>query len=204
MEKALLKSDNYSGKVWCVTVENGRFYALANRTSENGYRLVKPFLTGNSRVDKAVNQDIQLEGLLTTDHMITPPSWQRHNFLDVMEIDGVSFSHYFYNPNTSKPYGMHVESRLKTIGHSFVMGHQQGLAIGMRYVRGKQQVGVVAGSAYTHDEDYKGPQGNDHWRGIVILENVHEGSFDPRPVSLDTLCKVYEGHPLREHKPKEL
>lgn len=166
----------------------------------------KHFLFGNheERIAKAANSKVQLDGLITLDHCVTPPTWDRHKFLVPVTIDGVTYAHYFYNPNTSKPYGGVVDTRLKIIGHSFVMGHQQGLQIGMRHVNGQRQVGIVAGSCYQHMEEYAGPQGNHHWQGIVVLENVENGSFDPHPVSLDQLCKTYEGHSLKEHKPKVL
>lgn len=198
VEKDQMVTEPYSGKVWCITIENGRFYALANRRSGKGFQLQKPFLTGNSRTSRAVEDDIRLEGLLTTDHCLTPPEWHRHEFLEPVWIGGVCFSHYFYNPNTGKPYGSAIETRLATIGHSFVMGHQQGLRTAQRWVGGKQHVGVVCGSAYIHQEAYMGPQGRDYWRGIVMLNNVIDGSFDPHPISLDSLCRKYEGVSLDE------
>jgi hypothetical protein len=48
----------------------------------------------------------------------------------------------------------------------------------------------VAGSAYQHDEKYLGPQG-DHWRGILVLNEVHEGNFDLMEVSLPYLSRRY-------------
>ena len=96
------------------------------------------------------------------------------------------------------PYGGNVETRLKTVGHSFTMGHQQTLMYGLRFVAGQSQHGLVAGACYLHDEDYKGPQGNAHWRGIVIKHEVRDGSYDPMFVSLDYLCRRYEGATLEK------
>lgn len=109
--------------------------------------------------------------------------------------------HYFYQPNTGRPFaGENIEARIRQVGHSFVMGHQQGLRLGATYdLNGAQRLGVVAGSFYQHDEDYKGPQGNHHWRGIVVLNGVKDGSADPMPLSLDYLCRSYAGHPISEH-----
>jgi hypothetical protein len=158
------------------------------------------FLIGNhdERADRAANSDIQLEGLITTDHMLTP-GWIRHPFLEVVDIDSISYSHYFYNPNTGKSYGDNVESRLKTLGRSFVQGHQQGLKFANRFINGVQQIGIVAGSCYLHEENYMGPQGTGYWRGIVILNNVENGQGDPEFISLDQLCRTYEGKSLEEY-----
>lgn len=156
------------------------------------------------RIDRAVNNDVQLEGLLSYDQLDVGP-FKVNEFRKLVWLDGVAYAHYFYNANTGRPLsGENLETRLKTIGHSFVQGHQQGLKIGMRYVGGKQHIGIAAGSCYQHDEEYLGPQGNAHWRGVVILNNVEDGAADPMPVSLDYLCRRYEGHRLADHVGREL
>jgi hypothetical protein len=119
--------------------------------------------------------------------------WQPTPFLDILWLDGVAYSHYFYNPMTGKPLGGTVDARLRTIGHSFTMGHQQTLAYSLRFVAGKSQHGLVAGACYLHDEDYKGPQGNAHFRGIIVKHEVESGAYCPMFISLDYLCRRYEG-----------
>ena len=48
-------------------------------------------------------------------------------------------------------------------------------------------------NCYEHNEDYMGPQGNKHFRGIVMLHEVEpDGSFDMMPVSLRYLKDKYE------------
>ena len=46
-------------------------------------------------------------------------------------------------------------------------------------------------NCYLHDESYKGYQGNHHWRGVVMLHDVRDGSHDPMFVSLDYLKERY-------------
>lgn len=167
----------------------------------------KVLLRGNHehRITKAIEGDVQLEGLLSLDQL-KAPGWEVHPFLEVVDIDGVRYSHYFYNPMSGRPYsGDNLHLRLKTIGHTFVMGHQQTKLVTERYLSdGTRQRGVVAGAFYQHDEDYKGPQGNAHWRGVLIFNNVHEGSFDVNEVEINYLCRRYEGHAIAEHIGKEL
>lgn len=115
-----------------------------------------------------------------------------HPFLEVVEIDGISYSHYFYNPNTGKPYAGSALTKLKNIGLSYVMGHQQGIDVAMRELpNGKTQHGLVAGSFYQHDEIYRGPQANGHWNGIVMLHEVQDGQYDLMQISLDFLRRRY-------------
>ena len=174
-----------------ISSGNEGFIALNSEIAEKP--LDKHFLFGNheERINKAVNSDIQLDGLLTTEHCDTL-DWQRHDFLHIVELDGISYSHYFYHPNTSKAYGGEIEGRLKTIGRSFVMGHQQGLKFAARYIGDQQQIGIAAGSFYEHQEHYMGPQGTGYWRGIIVLHDVEDGSCEnPQFISIEKLKRMY-------------
>lgn len=164
-------------------------------------------LLGNheERINRATEADAQLDGVISQDDFnVSEWGWEVHDFLDPVVIDGVSYAHYFYNPNTGRPYcGENLYTRLKTIGHSFTMGHQQGLNFALRPVgKSRYHQGLVIGSSYLHDEKYLGPQGNAYWRGIVVCHNVVDGSYDPMMVSLDFLCRKYEGKPLAQFMKK--
>jgi len=164
------------------------------------------FCFGNheDRISRAIENDIQLDGILSLDHCETG-GFMRHEFREPVWLDGVCYSHYFYHPMTGRAYGgENVELRLKTIGHSFTMGHQQGFKWGSRFVGGREICGMVAGSCYQHDEEYLGPQANAHWRGIVVCNNVNDGSYDLMRVGLDYLCNRYEGHGIADHRGVEL
>lgn len=118
--------------------------------------------------------------------------WQVAPFLKPVNIGGVWFAHYFYQPLSGKPYGGTCANKLKNIGHSFVMGHVQGLDVATRTLpNGQMQWGLVAGSCYQHQEEYKGPQANGHWRGIVMLHELVDGRYDPMFVSLEYLKRRY-------------
>ena len=165
----------------------------------------KVLLRGNheNRIQRAIDADAQLDGVLTLD-ALESPGWEVHEFLVPVRIDGVTYAHYFYNPMSGNPFTGMIETRLKNMGHSFTQGHQQTLAYGLRPVpaAGGFHHGLVAGACYLHDEDYKGPQGNSHWRGIIVKHEVRDGQYDPMFVSLNFLCLRYEGKPLSEFKPK--
>jgi hypothetical protein len=46
-------------------------------------------------------------------------------------------------------------------------------------------------NCYPHQESYMGPQGNKHWRGVIMLHNVDNGSFDECFVPLEYLRNKY-------------
>jgi hypothetical protein len=75
---------------------------------------------------------------------------------------------------------------------SCIAGHQQGLQIHTGYkADGTILTSIIAGSCYEHDEDYMGPQGNHHWRGVLMLNDVHNGGFEPMPITLKYLKDKY-------------
>lgn len=155
----------------------------------------KVFLFGNheNRVDRAVALTPKLEGAITRDHMDTR-DFERHDFLERVWQDGVLYSHFFQNSHSSFPIGGSVDNRLNKIGASFVQGHEQGFRYGNRIMgSGKTVHGLVAGSFYPHIETYRGAQGQRHWRGIVVLNEVRDGDFCIMPLTMDYLARHYTG-----------
>lgn len=146
------------------------------------------------RLDRYVNENPELDGVLPTPTDIyRAAGWDVHEFLTPVVLDGMAYVHYMANPLSGKPYGGSALSILRNVGHSFVMGHRQVLDVATRTlpVDGRQQWGIVAGACYPHDEDYKGAQGNKHWRGIIVLHEVEDGDCCPMFVSLEYLGRKY-------------
>lgn len=46
-------------------------------------------------------------------------------------------------------------------------------------------------SFYQHNEEYRGPQATNEWRGILMLHEVRDGNYDIMTVSLDFLRRKY-------------
>lgn len=172
--------------------------ANRRRKHQTEYEPRLVLLRGNheDRIRRAVEENAHLEGAIGYDDLKSP-GWEVHDFLKPVFIDGIGYSHFWANPMTGKPYGGMITTRLKTIGHSFTMGHVQTLDTGVRFIHGPngpvQQRGLVAGACYLHNEDYKGHQGNAHWRGVIVKHQVRDGGYDLMEVSLDYLCQKYEG-----------
>lgn len=165
-------------------------------------RLVR--LRGNHehRLSRYVEANPVLEGLVGL-HLLDDRGWEVIPYFSgspgYVRIDGVTYAHYFANPNTGKPIGGTITNRLAKIGDSFVQGHVQGLLQGsVQLATGRLIHGIVAGSAYIHDEEYKGAA-NAHWRGVVVLNEVRDGTFCEMPLTLDYLCRRYEGTSLARY-----
>lgn len=161
----------------------------------------KHFVTGNheARADRVANNDPRLLGTVGSD-LCDLRDWKRHGFLERLWLDGICYSHYFQSSHSSRPLGGEVSNRLNRIGASFVQGHEQGFRYGNRITAsGMTWHGLVAGSAYLHIEDYRGAQGQRHWRGVVVLNEVEDGEYDIMPLSLKYLCKKYTGDSLHRY-----
>lgn len=161
-------------------------------------------LRGNheERVERYIQANPILEGFVSLD-LLNDWDWEVVPFSNgapgVIVIDGISYAHYFANPNTGRPIGGTATYKLAAIGAPFVQGHVQGYDIGTRqYATGRVVRGIVAGSCYLHDEPYKGAA-NAHDRCAVVLNEVKNGRFSEMPLTLDYLCRKYEGTSLARY-----
>ncbi len=170
-----------------------KYNAHMRKLKQKQYNPDMDLTLGNheQRIERAVEAQPELEGVIGY-HDLPYEDWTVHDFLKPVVIDGVMYVHYLANPMTGKPYSGSALNQLSKVQHSFVVGHKQTLDATPYFTPlGKQTWGIVAGACYLHNEEYKGYQGNAHWRGIIVLHDVHEGSFDPMFVSLDYLRNRY-------------
>lgn len=171
-----------------------------------GWSGEKWILRGNheDRLQRAINSDPRLAGTLGY-HLLNDArmGWRVVDYFQgspgQIYLDGIVYAHYFAAVNTGRAIGGTAQNKLNHIGESFVQGHVQGYETGTKqYATGRIKKGMVCGSSYVHDESYKG-MANNHWRGIVILNEVDKGNYCEMPLSLDYLCRKYEGRSLASY-----
>lgn len=157
----------------------------------------KHLLRGNHeyRIDRARASNPMMRKLLT-DHQLRSPGWTVYPFLEIMELEGVLFSHYFCRNAQGRVTGSKngaPNARLQTLryGQSTVAGHKQGLDTARIPGVGR---GIISGSFYQHEEAYLTLQGNHHWQGVLILHDVKRGEYDLEEVSLERLRRLYGPH----------
>lgn len=173
-------------------------YELQKRQRASKHKVYNPRMVltlGNheERINRAVNNDPKLDGVLSiADLNYEVFGWEVYPFLERVIVDGVAYCHYFTTGVAGRPASS-AQAQLNKQHMSCIAGHQQGLQIATGYrADGALLTSVIAGSCYEHDEDYLGPQGNKHWRGILVLNDVQDGAFDLMPVSLNYLEKRYK------------
>jgi len=202
------------------SMENRRYHDDVNATHEAMQRLLNPLYAHNKhaarnkkkkykprmvltlgnhedRITRAIEKDpVKLEGRISIDDLdYENYGWEVHQFLKPVIIDNISYCHYHKNPNSpmSAPMGGMIQTKLNNFKASFSQGHNQMFQYGVAYTGMYKRIhGLQCGSFYMHDEGFMQAQGNrEHWRGIVVKNEVHDGQYDPCFVSLDFLLRNY-------------
>jgi len=170
-----------------------KYNAKRAKNKKKQYRPRLVFLLGNheERIMRHVNANPELAGKCSYDDLtLEDMGWEVHDFLEMVEIDGVMYSHFFANPNTGRPWGGVARTRLNNIGFTFTMGHQQGKDLAEKHLaNGKALRALIVGSFYQHDEEYKGYQGNEHYRGCIYKHEVKDGDYCLMELSLKYLLE---------------
>jgi hypothetical protein len=152
------------------------------------------FTMGNHeyRIERAVEYDSILEDTIGYQDL-NLEDWEVYDYLKPVVIEGVAFAHFFTTGVMGRPVTSARALLVKKM-MSCVMGHVQDrdIAYGKR-ADNVRLTGLFSGMFNQHDEAYLGNQGNDSWKGIWMLNEVTNGSFDELPVSLTYLKRKY-GH----------
>jgi hypothetical protein len=158
------------------------------------WKLRKVVTLGNHehRINRAIEQQRELDGLVSIkDIFFEQWGFEVYPFLQPVKVDGVCYAHYFCSGVMGRPITT-AKATLTKLHQSCIAGHQQGLDFATAYRGdGSRITSVIAGSCYLHDEGYLNPQTNQHWRGLLVLNEVQDGSFDLMPVSLEYLRRKY-------------
>jgi hypothetical protein len=190
--KADVESTKEAMSLLMKPIQDEQQRLIKNKDKRWNPRLILTLGNHEDRINRAINLDRKLDGLISVgDLEYEELGWEVHPYLEVVVVDGVAYSHFFTTGVMGRP--VTSAAALLTKKHmSAVMGHVQHRQIAYaQRADGKQMTGLFVGSCYLHDEDYLGLQGNDYWRGIWMLHEVNDGSFDEMPISLNYLKRKY-------------
>lgn len=162
------------------------------------YHPRKIMLRGNheERIQRAIADDPMLSELLAA-HPLESPGWEVVPFLHVACVDSISYSHFFPRAANgcvmqSKRGAPSARAQVVREGRSATAGHKQGLDVARVTVGGGRVFrGIIAGSFEYEPAEYKSPQGQSYWRGILHKRNVRDGDYDLTEVHFDTLRARY-------------
>lgn len=156
------------------------------------YNPRKVFTKGNH--DQRPDRFNELKGMIDIAGCLEDFGFEYYDYLEPCYIEDIAFVHYAANPLSGRPYGGTAEYRLNKMKTSFVQGHEQTFKYATEYLNnGRAISALVGGSCYLHDEPYKGPQGNNHYRGAFYLSNACAGVYDLEQISAQRLVGYVKG-----------
>ncbi len=163
---------------------------VKNKEKRYKPRMVLTLGNHENRINRVINEDRKLEGLISTDDL-PYQDFEVIPFLQVETINGIAYSHYFTSGVMGRP--ITTANALLTKKHmSCFAFHQQGRQIAYgRRADGTEMTAIICGSCYEHDEAYMGPQGNQIWRGFYMLHDVVDGACDEMAVSIKYVKENY-------------
>lgn len=182
----------YKKDIDAVTRGMDRLLVPLRKRAKYHPRLVLTLGNHEDRINRAIESDAMLDGTVSLDDLgYEKAGWEVYPYLAPVKIAGVHFSHFFPSGIMGRPCTT-ARKILTTYHGSCIAGHQQGRDVA--YAKrgdGKALTAIIAGSFYQHNEDYLTPAGNNCWRGIVMLHEVRDGTFDEMFVSLNYLKKRF-------------
>jgi len=114
-------------------------------------------------------------------------------FLQIIKINGICFSHYFPNSNSGRPISS-INAVLSKRHRSCVQGHKQGIEQAEQLaLDGTRIMGLCLGSCYYHNEKYKTPQDNCHFRGCAVLRDAFKGEWNIEVRALSRITDQLKG-----------
>lgn len=155
------------------------------------------FCLGNHdiRPDRLVSENPRLEGSVGLSDLALERHhrWEQIPFLEPIEIEGVSFAHYFTSGIMGRPIGgIHPAYQMAVKGfRSCVGGHSHLLDFKQIRNSGRVVSGLTVGCFFDYTMDYAGPANDMWWRGVVILRNVKNGDYDLETISLERIREAY-------------
>jgi hypothetical protein len=159
------------------------------------YRPKMVLTLGNheDRISRAISEDAKLDGTIGLEDLgYEAWGWEVVPFLEPVIIDGIMYLHYL--PTGVKGNPATSASALVNKAHmSVTVGHIQTTDICFKHrASGERIIGLMAGAAYLHDEDYlPAVQNAATARQIVMKHEVWNGNYDPMFVSLEYLRRKY-------------
>ena len=163
-----------------------------NRAAKERYKPAMHLTLGNHeyRIIREVEENPRFEGRFNySDLSYEDFGWKVHDFLKVVELDGIEYAHFFTSGVMGRPVSS-AAAMLRERQKSCTMGHVQ--YTDMAIHKKTQNIGMFCGICYLHDEEYLNPQGNVSRRQIVVKHEVDgKGHYDPMLVSLKFLEKNY-------------
>lgn len=189
----------YSRDVEAATEFQDRMFARSRRSKKKLPRRV--ILEGNheERIRRAINLQPELEGVISTKDLQYDKYFDEFVEYDgatpgLINIDGIYYAHYMVSGVLGRAIsGEHLAYTLLTKQfQSCTVGHNHTLDFCVRSkADGSKIMGLCAGHYDDTRHGYAGAANELWWSGVIIKDNVENGVYDLRLISLSALEKEY-------------
>lgn len=163
------------------------------------YRPIKKKLQGNheERILRAVELHAELEGAIGyKDFSFADHGWETHDYMKAVFIENIAFSHCIGSGIENRPIGgekaaltlLQKKFMSAVVGHSHVRDFAEKTA-----ENGRKLCGLVAG-CYLGEGQYEAYAGVANllwWKGLVMMEDVKDGMFDPHFYGMSRIKATY-------------
>ena len=134
----------------------------------------------DQRISRALQNVRELEGVISiADHQREAYGWEHIPFLDLVDVGGFVYSHYFTSGVMGRPVGGEhpAAALLKTQYRSCVAGHSHLFNEAHRTSGSKRVQAFVAGCFLDPNqrEDYAGPANHMWSKGLLLMRDVEGG-----------------------------
>lgn len=191
---------SFEGRRYKKDIEAGldaqdRMMSIIKRQKKKLPRFIRTLGNHEHRINKAVDLDPILEGTIgINDLQSREYGWEEYPFLHPVEVDGVTYQHYFTSGIMGRPISgeRHAQSLILKQLRSCTQGHSHLFDYCVRSdVRGRKIHGCVVGVFQDYEADYAGPA-NRMWNaGVVVKRGVENGEYDLEHISLKRLKQAY-------------
>ena len=178
-----------------AAVKHSMMTVLAPIRKVRGWKAKMVLTLGNheDRITRTVAVNPRhLQGIMSVDDLgYREAGWTVYPFLQPVMIGGVAFCHFFPSGVMGRPITT-AAALLAKMHISCVAGHLQGRDIAFsKRADGKSMTAIIAGSFYSHSESYLSPLANNHWRGMLVLNETRDGTFDEMCISINYLLRKH-------------
>jgi hypothetical protein len=164
------------------------------------YRPRMVYTAGNHefRANRFMDDNPAIDMLPDCGAHLRTAGWETYEFLEVAKVEQVQVSHLFPRSlggrisKSGLKYGApSPEHQIRANMASCIAGHRPGYAHGTFSTQERRYHSLICGSFYPWKEEWMGPRQDNNWSGVVVLNQLKRGEFDPCPVRLDYLRKRY-------------
>lgn len=191
---------SFEGRRYKKDIEAGldaqdRMFRIIRKQKKKLPRFVRTLGNHEQRIAKAIDLDPILEGTIGLGDLGSRDyGWEEVPFLQSIEIDGVTYQHYFVSGIMGRPISgeRHAQALILKKLRSCTQGHSHLFDYCVRSdVRGKKIHGCVVGVYQDYHADYAG-EANNMWNaGVVVKRGVEGGEYDLEHISLKRIKEAY-------------